>query len=59
MPGATKHDEMDVKLAMLRKIVKKKGKITYGDIYHFQEKIRRVKFMKRYINNDLKSLSNE
>ena len=59
MPGATKHDEIDVKFSMLKKIVKKKGKISYEDIRHFQEKLKRVKFIKKYINKELISLSNE
>ena len=59
MPGATKYDEMDIKLLMLKKIVKKKAKLSYKDIRDFQEKIRGVKFSKKYINKELASLSNE
>jgi hypothetical protein len=59
MPGATKYDEMHVKLAILRKLVKKKGKLTYKDVLDFQEKIKCVKFLKRYINKELRLLSNE
>jgi hypothetical protein len=59
MPGATKYDETDVKLSMLKKIVKKKGKLSYEDIRNFQERIKRVKFFKRHINKELALLSNE
>ena len=59
MPGATKYDEMHVKFAILRKLVKKKGKLTYNDILDFQEKIKCVKFLKRHINKELRLLSNE
>jgi hypothetical protein len=59
MPGATKQDEMHVKFSLLKKIVKKKGELSYADILNFQEKIKRVKFLKKYINKDLASLSNK
>lgn len=59
MPGATKYDEMDVKLSMLKKIVKKKGKLSYKDIRDFQERIKSVKFLRKFINEELTSLSNE
>jgi len=59
MPGATKYDEMEVKLSLLKKIVKKKGKLSYEDIQDFQERIKCVKFLKRFINKELSSLSNE
>jgi Plasmid pRiA4b ORF-3-like protein len=59
MPGATKQAEWNVKFSLLKKIVKKKGKLSYKDIRDFQEKIRSVKFIKRYINKKLASLSNE
>jgi hypothetical protein len=59
MPGATKYDEMHVKLSFLKKIVKKKGKLSYDDIRDFQEKIKSVKFLKKHINQELASLSNE
>jgi hypothetical protein len=55
MPGATKYDEMDIKLSLLRKIVKKKGKISYEDIRDFQERIKCVKFLKKHINKELAS----
>ena len=59
MPGATKYDEMDVKLSLLRKIVKKKGKLSYKDIRDFQERIKCVKFLRRFMNKELASLSTE
>jgi hypothetical protein len=59
MPGATKYDEMNVEISLLKKIVKKKGKLSYDDIRDFQERIRCVKFLKRHINTELASLSNE
>ena len=59
MPGATKYDETDVKLNLLKKIVKKKGKLSVEDIRDFQKRIRSVKFIKRLINKELTSLSNE
>jgi hypothetical protein len=59
MPGATRQDELDVKFSMLKKIVKKKGELSYEDIRDFQEKIRCVKFIKRHVNKELTSLSNE
>lgn len=42
MPGATKYDEMDIKHSLLKKIVKKKVKLSYEDIRDFQERIRCV-----------------
>lgn len=59
MPGATKHDETKVKLSILNKIIKKKGKLSYEDIRDFQERIKRVKFLKKHINEDLASLLDE
>ncbi len=59
MPGATKYDEMTIKLLLLEKIVKKKGQLSCQDISDFQEEIRNVKFIKKYINKELASLSNE
>lgn len=59
MPGATKYDEMNVKLALLKKIVKQKGKLSYDDIRDFQDKIKCVKFIRRHVNKELTSLSNE
>ena len=59
MPGASKYDEAHIKLSMLKKIVKKKGKLSYEDIRDFQEEIKRVKFVKKHVNNELKSSSNE
>jgi len=59
MPGATKYDEMNVKLSLLKKIVKKKGGLSYDDIRDFQERIKSVKFIKSLINKELASLSNK
>lgn len=59
MPGATKYDETNIKFSMLKKIVKKKGKLSYEEVCDFQEKIRRVKFMKRYVNKELALLPSE
>ena len=59
MPGVTKYDEMAIKHSMLEKIVKKKGLLSYKDIRNFQEKIKCVKFIKKYVNKKLTSLSNE
>lgn len=59
MPGATKYDEAKIKFSLLKKIVKKKGKLSIADIRDFQEKIKRVKFMKKHINKELASLFNE
>ncbi len=53
MPGATKQDETDIKFSLLKKIVKKKGKLSYQDISDFQEKIKRVKFIKKNVNLEL------
>jgi hypothetical protein len=36
-----------------------KGELSYADILNFQEKIKRVKFLKKYINKELASLSNK
>jgi hypothetical protein len=59
MPGATKYDVMDVEFKMLKKIVNKKGKLSYADVCDFREKINHVKFIKRYVNDQLATLSNE
>lgn len=59
MPGATKQDEMNIKLSLLKKIVKKKGKLSYEDVVDFQEKINRVKFIKKRVNKELALLSDE
>ena len=59
MPGATKYDEMHVKTSILKKLVKKKGQLSYEDIRNFQERIKRVKFLKKFINKELAALSNE
>lgn len=59
MPDVTKYDEMNIKFSMLKKIVKKKGKLSYEDIRDFQERIKSVKFLRKFINKELASLSNE
>jgi hypothetical protein len=56
MPGATKYDSVQIELKMLKKIVKQKGKVSYGDIEEFQEKINRVKFNRKHANKALAPL---
>jgi len=56
MPDATKYDVIDIELEMIKKFIDKKGKLTYDDIHDYQEKIKRVQFIKKHVNNELIAL---
>lgn len=57
MPGATKYDVMDLQFKFLQKMVDKKGKITTRNIDEYQDRLREVKFSRKYVNNKLKALT--
>ena len=59
MPGATKYDVMNLQLKALKKIVDKKGKLTIDDIRDYQNQLKQIQFIKKYVNNKLKALSSE